>query len=79
MIDTAISMLAERNMTRARILDQAVAATSGSGTTLTRPAPPAVLFPVPDAAGWACRRCGDAWHGTPPEDPTCPGGCHQAA
>jgi len=32
-----------------------------------------------DPGGWACRRCGDAWHGTAPDDPLCPGGCQAAA
>jgi rubrerythrin len=63
-IDTTTARLAERNMTRARILDQAAAA--------ARPASP---LPPPAPDEWACRICGDAWYGTPPEDQTCPTGC----
>jgi hypothetical protein len=78
MIHPAVSMLAERNMTRARILDQAAAAASRPGSTLTRPGPRTTLLATPGSAGWACRLCGDAWHGTPPETHTCPGGCTPA-
>ena len=29
----------------------------------------------PNHPEWACRRCGVAWFGTPPETLTCPTGC----
>jgi len=64
-IHPAISALAERNMTHARILAQAATA--------------APARPLPPASEWACRLCGDAWYGTPPETRTCPGGCTTAS
>jgi hypothetical protein len=35
--------------------------------------------PDPAPHEWACRQCGDAWHGTPPDDLTCPTGCTPAS